>query len=57
MTFNVKKTSCMIYKKNLSKLKLRLKEKKNPREWLRALDKISIQLLKIMKKKKKNETI
>jgi hypothetical protein len=41
--FNVKKIFCMIYKKNLNKSKLKLKEKKNLKEWQKVQDKISIQ--------------
>ena len=41
--FNAKKISCSIFKKNLSKLKLKLREKRNPKEWLIAQDKTLIQ--------------
>jgi len=47
----------MISKKNLSKSKLKLKERKNPKEWLKVQDKTLIPPHRITKKKRKNETV
>ena len=52
--FNGKKTFCMIFKKNLSKSKLKLKEKRNPKEWPIAQDKILIQHHRTTKMKNEN---